>query len=152
MPMRYRVAEQLMLFDYLWSIQDWLGPQFTLKDLQKLQAVVSLGGVYEGVLSVVVDSQIAQRTNSDPWLDSIIKDMRRGEWRFYDLIKLVQRLDLSDVSQIAEFDKMRQVRNWVHISKEQEDELIKWFNSMTYEQFAKSVEEFRKKSLSILTT
>lgn len=137
-----RIAEQLMAFGYIWSLADWLQPNLILGQRQKVIAVTTLGSVYEGVLAALVEKNIKSYVN-DEFFNQIRRKPQPG-WQFSDLVRICRNSGFISEQRNQYLTKIREVRNWIHVSGSQKPELQHWLNEQSYPSLQHELQEFRQ--------
>jgi len=141
--LKHRVAEQLMSFDYLWTLQDWLNPNRTIAKSQKILAIATIASIYEGILAAVVDTIITEKRLEDKLFDQVRHKPHMG-WRFEQLISIARSADVYSQSWEAYLNRLREVRNWVHLNSKQKGELFVWIDAKSYQSLTNNLYKFHR--------
>jgi len=128
--LRSRVAEQLMLCDYLISIELWLCPGLTIKKKQDALFLQLIASIYEGVLNEIISKLIDQKKEKDPIFKTTFNKAFYGEKRtFSPIIKLSYDFKIIDAVYREYLENLREARNWIHLTNEEKSNVLKWIKN-----------------------
>jgi len=144
--LRHRIAEQCMACDYLMSLEIWLQPVLTIKQVQKIMLIQGLASIYEGVLSYILDQVIAKMKGEQPLLRvALDKERYDTEFRtFGPTLKACQVANLISNDWASYLGQIKAVRNWIHLSNENKGPLLSWINKQDCQDFRIKLSEFNK--------
>jgi hypothetical protein len=152
---RYRISESLAALDYFASIYDWLKPGLVFADVHKRMILILVASIYECVLTDAISRTARQELAESKILKLFIKKDKINEIdndEFESLINNGQQIGMYRDDWKEYLHKIRGVRNWIHLSKNRDKNLEKWFNEQPIESFKSRLEDFRKISEVYLST
>lgn len=140
--LRHRVAEQLMIYDYLWSLNDWLQPRLTIHKRQKVLAAQSLASIYEGVLGYAISKLLEEGRTRNPLLNAV--DFDPNNKTFGPILKVAKKIELTDESWAEYLGKINKIKNWAHLTNDEVGPLMSWLDAATFSDLGDKLNEFRK--------
>jgi hypothetical protein len=145
--LRDRVAEQLMTANYIATLEEWLKPSITIEERQRVLLVQITATIYEGVLSHLVNIRMSKCTSENPVVkriydnSTLYNDKKRT---FKPTMDLAFDLDLISESWKTKLERILEIRNWVHLSKEEKPDLVNWIMNKTCNKHIEELIDFRE--------
>ena len=140
--MREKVCEQLMACDYLLSIELWLKPFSVIQKRHKLIFVQQVSSIFEGVIDNYLDKKI-DIARQDLLVREISANGKYTSRRtFGTSIDLLKKLGLLSDPNYKYLVKLSEVRNYIHLSKEVNDDVMKWLDSQTSSEIRHKLDRF----------
>ncbi len=149
---RSRIAEHEMIIDYLISLEEWLQPKLTIEMRQRVLIVQLIAAICEAVLCSLVDLKLRTKSADDKTFDRVLNSSFRykpGKRTFKPTLELSRELSLISEPWASKLDHLVKIRNWIHLTNEEENELMNWIMDKSSEEHKKLLIDFRK---YILTT
>jgi hypothetical protein len=126
--MRDKVAEQLMACDYMLSLELWLKPTSVIAKRHKRIFVQQIASVYEGIIDFFLDKKI-KNLHEESILAKEISSKNFVEYRrFNKSIDLMSSIEAISPEGKEYLIKICEVRNYIHLSKNERGEIIKWLD------------------------
>ncbi len=142
--LRQRVAEQCMASDYLVSMDSWLNPGLTIGRVQKIVLIQSLSSIYEAVLGELVEREMKEYSK-DPFFAKIYeKYPSRDSLTFGPILGFAQSRGIIDNGWASYLGQIKSVRNWTHLTVEQQGPLMEWVGRQSCAQLRVRLDDFRK--------
>ncbi len=142
--LRSRVAEQLMLCDYLISIELWLSPGLTIKKKQDALFLQLIASIYEGVLNEIIDKLIDQKKKDDPIFKTTFNKTLYGEKRTLGpIIKLSCDFKIINNALREYLENLKEARNWIHLTNVEKSNVLRWIKSHNCCYHRKELDNFR---------
>lgn len=141
--LRQRVSEQLMSFDYLWTLQEWLAPTQTIYKRQKVLAVTTIASVYEGVLLDIVEKIVSKHSEQDQLFDEIRYKPRYG-YTFQQTLDILKAAGILSDDWYEYIGKLKSIRNWIHLGQSEQTQLLSWLDGTSYLELTNKLEEFKR--------
>ena len=124
--MRDKVAEQLMACDYMLSLENWLKPSSVIEKRHKRIFVQQVASVYEGIIDFFLDEKI-KKLHEESILAKEISNKSFIEYRrFNKSIDLMNSIGAISYEGKEYLIKICEARNYIHLSKNERGEIIKW--------------------------
>lgn len=143
--LRNRIAEQNLATDYLMSLEVWLQPISTIQEKQKIIYIQSLASIYEGVLSYSLRKRLEEEEQSSPLFKAVMdrKMFSDTGMTFGPTLKGSYAAGIIDDAWSSYFGYIREIRNWIHLSKEQKSQLMIWVRRQQYIDLRAKLNDFR---------
>jgi hypothetical protein len=133
-----------MACDYLVSLELWLKPKLTIQERQRVLLLQLLSSIYEGILSEVVDNLIRTKKGNDPAFKTTFHDGLYGDKRtFGPTLRLAFDFDIIDDHWKSYLDKLREARNWIHLSNTEKVEVKNWMMGRPCEEHRNKLNTFK---------
>lgn len=145
--MRYKIAEQLGAIDYFISLQNWLQPRFVFADIHKRLTLTLIAGIYECVLENMRNIVVRQEYENSKLLKHFIpveKIEKRDDDKFEVFINDACEMKMIDNDWKEHLHRVREIRNWLHLSKERKENVKDWFDKLDLNEVRNRLEQFRR--------
>ncbi|MEI6280895.1 MAG: hypothetical protein WCP17_02760 [bacterium] len=142
LQMREKVAEQLMACDYMLSLELWLKPFSVIEKRHKRIFVQQIASIYEGIIDSFLSNRIQKSLNNDVLVKEITKKSRFIDYRtFITSISLLEKI--GKISSWKDYlIKVAEVRNYIHLSKEEQVDVNQWLTAQSSEAIRLKLNDF----------
>jgi len=146
---RYVIAEHIAAVNYFHSLFNWLEPSLVFGDVHKRMVLILIASIYESVLTNAVNRTRKKEYYGTNILRSYLskkKILNEYDYKFEVLINDCFSARYYNNDWKKYLHNIREVRNWIHIAKERNDNLKQWFDGETIESLKDKLEDFRRLS------
>ena len=141
--MKEKVCEQLMACDYMLGLQLWLKPVSVIYKRHKLIYVQQIASVYEAIIDSYLSKVIDEMIIVYPVLAETIINKRYTEYRTLSTsLALMDKMGKIDLKWKKYINKIAEVRNYIHLKKEEKEEVTTWLNARSSDDFKENLNRF----------
>lgn len=143
---RYRIAEHLSALDYLFSLYLWLKPVMVFDDLHKRLVLIIAASIYECILNDAIYITVERELSNTKLIKKFISKDKINNLEKDEFEKIINNANEANIINDDWKDylhRIREVRNWIHLSKERDANLESWFQQQTIDDLRNKLNEFR---------
>lgn len=145
--LKERVVEYNAMIDYHLSLNLWLNPVGIFYKREKVLLAQLIANIYEGVLNYKLSEYISNRVEGDNFLKEVLNNsaLSRGKKQTFGIVYCAAyQAGIIDSHWSAHMAKFAEIRNWVHLSKDESQEMREYLERFTLTDLREKLDIFRR--------